>query len=453
MRAVYGRHKRSHTTVGTSELLWDEAMSSPGNASKHIIFHDVASIETSSRNEVNSPIRAVLSTLSAAAINFVPRNLFSPRGTAKDKPCNQKEDDDLGALQHQLAQLSVNQPTAWEPLVLQETVELSVLLDYVKQEQPLDFEQYAESLDRISKLGEASYAEVFQHNRSILKVIPFGKGIADIPVRDILQEIRCAQTVASIEGFVKVEYVRIVRGVFPDKLLAAWDDYAKARGTENERPTYGAHSLFAVIALEHGGTDLERFELASWQQALDILLGVVRALATAEERHQFEHRDLHWGNVLVTDDSSVRPIIIDYTLSRCSPADGLSRVAHNSFRDEALFEADGEVDYQFDIYRYMRDARHVLGSPVQDDWVSFTPVTNVLWVHYLVDKLLYHKKLRAPKGGKGHRRARSTGDALNQSLIAYKRLKHIHQLIDIRRYTDASELPQNCRELLLSLDA
>lgn len=48
-------------------------------------------------------------------------------------------------------------------------------------------------------------------------------------------------------------------------------------------------------------------------------------------------------------------------------------------KDEELFAADG--DYQFTIYRLMRDR---LGN----DWTLFNPFTNVLWLHYVVDKLI-----------------------------------------------------------------
>jgi serine/threonine-protein kinase haspin len=91
-------------------------------------------------------------------------------------------------------------------------------------------------------------------------------------------------------------------------------------------------------------------------------------LAVAETKFDFEHRDLHWGNILVarTDDKfveyrvdgkviklptcGVKATIIDYTLSRMV-YDG-AVLYDNLAKDEELFSAHG--DYQFDIYRYMR---------------------------------------------------------------------------------------------------
>lgn len=83
----------------------------------------------------------------------------------------------------------------------------------------------------------------------------------------------------------------------------------------------------------------------------------------------FEHRDLHWGNILVArtlakfveyrvdgrviriPTHGVKATIIDYTLSRMV-YDG-AVLYNNLAEDEDLFGAEG--DYQFDIYRLMRD--------------------------------------------------------------------------------------------------
>jgi len=92
-------------------------------------------------------------------------------------------------------------------------------------------------------------------------------------------------------------------------------------------------------------------------------------LAVAEEQFQFEHRDLHWGNILIstTDDANaiyklngnvikipthgVKVTIIDYTLSRMI-FDGCC-LYNDLSNDNELFAASG--DYQFDIYRFMKD--------------------------------------------------------------------------------------------------
>ena len=86
----------------------------------------------------------------------------------------------------------------------------------------------------------------------------------------------------------------------------------------------------------------------------------------AEEVFKFEHRDLHWGNILVRECSKnkytytirgndyqitnqgVHASIIDYSLSRMTTEDG-SEIYNNLAEDPDLFICTG--DYQFDIYR------------------------------------------------------------------------------------------------------
>lgn len=53
--------------------------------------------------------------------------------------------------------------------------------------------------------------------------------------------------------------------------------------------------------------------------------------------------------------------------------------------DPSLFEMDSSQDYQFEIYKLMKQA-------TLDDWQLFKPITNVYWMHYLVDKCLNQVK-------------------------------------------------------------
>ena len=50
-------------------------------------------------------------------------------------------------------------------------------------------------------------------------------------------------------------------------------------------------------------------------------------------------------------------------------------------------------DYQFDIYREMRAIVTDENGP---SWADYKPATNVLWLHYLANKLLYSKQLPTP---------------------------------------------------------
>ena len=53
--------------------------------------------------------------------------------------------------------------------------------------------------------------------------------------------------------------------------------------------------------------------------------------------------------------------------------------------NQILFEQDEDEDYQFIVYKEM----HKL---LKNAWSEFQPKTNVLWLFYLIDKLLYWKK-------------------------------------------------------------
>jgi serine/threonine-protein kinase haspin len=134
-------------------------------------------------------------------------------------------------------------------------------------------------------------------------------------------------------------------------------------------------------------------------------------LAVAEQKFEFEHRDLHWGNILIAATTEkfveyrlngdvikipthgVKVTIIDYSLSRMV-YDG-AILYDNLSKDEELFESTG--DYQFDIYRLMRQR-------VDNDFERFEPFTNILWLHYIIDKLINGARYRYSKTKK-HRSA------------------------------------------------
>ena len=158
----------------------------------------------------------------------------------------------------------------------------------------------------------------------------------------------------------------IVEGSYPPALLEQWDVYSSAgRGDgEQVRPdVLPASQAYAVVCLENAGEDLEHFRLATWSEALEVLRQVTSALAAAENECAFEHRDLHWGNILLQRsqrqrvatsleeqleslslDSAegsppgIKATVIDFTLSRLE-ADG--SVVFDAFEDDELFEGEG----------------------------------------------------------------------------------------------------------------
>ncbi|OCT57706.1 haspin isoform X1 [Xenopus laevis] len=271
------------------------------------------------------------------------------------------------------------------------------------------------------KIGEGAYGEVFRTCRGeqqvALKVIPIEgnhrvNGEEQKCFSEILPEIIISKELSLLNegeenqtsGFIRLHSAHCVKGCYPPELLHAWDHFADEKGTENERPDmFNSEQLFMILEFEFGGTDLENCQLPSVVVSRSILHQVTAALAVAEEELRFEHRDLHWGNLLIEKCPSpsvtaslhgdtitiptcgVQVKIIDYTLSRLDK-DGLTVFCDLS-ADEELFIGHG--DLQFDIYRAMREEN-------KNVWSSYVPHSNILWLHYLADKLIsavrYNKK-------------------------------------------------------------
>lgn len=287
-----------------------------------------------------------------------------------------------------------------------------------QQDGPISFEECIspEKMQKCEKIGEGVFGEVFRTDTEkgpvALKIIPIEgstkvNGEAQKTFREILPEIIISKELSLLteeednqtSGFISLYSVHCVRGAYPEHLLKAWDEYDRLRESENDRPDFfGGQQLFMVLEFEFGGTDLENMrnrQLNSVLAAKSILHQVTASLAVAEEALQFEHRDLHWGNVLVKKTSlkelsfnlrgenhtlptqGVLVNIIDYTFSRLEK-DGLTVYCDLS-ADEEVFQGRG--DYQFDIYRQMRDEN-------LNSWADYFPHSNILWLHYLVDKLL-----------------------------------------------------------------
>ncbi|KAL4640364.1 serine/threonine-protein kinase haspin [Arapaima gigas] len=288
-----------------------------------------------------------------------------------------------------------------------------------QQEGPITFEQCIppDKMKLCKKIGEGTFGEVFSIvNDSMetvaLKIIPIEgdqkvNGEEQKTFGEILQEIISSKELSSLgvrdnnrsQGFIGLNNLHCVQGPYPDLLLAAWDKFDEQRVSENDRPDFFPdNQLFLILEFEFGGSDLENFncKLSSLVQAKSILHQVTVALAVAEQALCFEHRDLHWGNILVKntvekkgtyilngiphtfETKGVLVNIIDYSLSRLE-IDGLTVFCDISANDELFM---GQGDYQFDIYRKMREENN-------NSWSEYNPHTNVLWLRYLADKLLH----------------------------------------------------------------
>lgn len=325
--------------------------------------------------------------------------------------------------------------------------DIQTLLQLCRQTEPVDFHTYISDVlesSIMNKLGEASFSEVFVgtsligDEQTVYKVIPFGEQADEVPIHDITQELRISSTMSSVKGYVKLKDMKVVQGIYPESLLVSWDAWHTERESENSRPDwYKPEQRYCIISLENGGVDLEHYNIKTWSQALVLLTDIIETLALGELECEFEHRDLHWGNVLVKDSGAESRItIIDYTLSRALVRDHLSDIAYYGFTDRAIFEAEGE-DYQFDIYRLMRDSITDGSQSLEaEDWIKFHPTTNALWIHYLVDKLLYAKDLKKPALRVSKRNSELDADEIQ----AWKTLESICKLLNPQRKYKAAEL-------------
>ena len=137
--------------------------------------------------------------------------------------------------------------------------------------------------------------------------------------------------------------------------------------------------------MQDAGTDLEKLVAQGISSNIwvvwDIFWQVVLALAKGEEEAEFEHRDLHLGNICVrtpetVDEAKIDPskslgfttfeaTLIDYTISRACMVPASMASAYTESQDDSiayidlandphLFYGDSAEEYQYDIYRYMR---------------------------------------------------------------------------------------------------
>lgn len=299
--------------------------------------------------------------------------------------------------------------------------------------------------DRIVKIAEASYAEVYrvsnERGTSIIKVMRLESPIKaqtktqerarlvdETPRSDaeIQGELRISEWLADIPGFVMYKERYTVQGKTTKGLLETHQAFQRrlkrqdpGRAQFYPSPSrYLDGTTFLVVELGDAGTALEDWKLTTESELWDIFLLEAIALARAEDLAMFEHRDLHEGNVCVRQVSPPKDpppaetggprfgysgldiTILDYGLSRAEDLsiDMARPVAYDLERDLSLFTSDHAP--QCRVYRQMRSFlmradRRCLppeehdtpyppgadGNPLS--WEAYAPYTNVLWLAYL----------------------------------------------------------------------
>ena len=329
-----------------------------------------------------------------------------------------------------LSQLLLNLSLTEGPAVPDESP-LPRLLELCTTSEVVNFHNIydVKTLASSSKLGEGAFGEVFgigpaRPDMPVLKVVPIGgtvlvNGFEQTTLEDISSEVLISSYLSGLRcggadscaGFVELRSCYVFKGEYPARLLELWDEFEDRKGSENDRPdVFQSDQLYIALEYGNGGKDLEKFVFQHPLQAYHAWNQVAHTLAVAEQSLQFEHRDLHWGNVLVkecTDKTTAftiqgetfmvetggtRTQIIDFSLSRLQDKEGI--VFKDLSQDPDLFLGKGldkGGDYQFDCYRNIRENN-------QDAWNTFCPKSNIFWLHYTVRKMIngvnYRKKTK-----------------------------------------------------------
>ncbi|XP_044261910.1 uncharacterized protein LOC123009571 [Tribolium madens] len=326
----------------------------------------------------------------------------------------QQEEKYINDLDDSVRSLSLDTRGSLSPN-LQILTAKDVVLRRCGQTDILPFEQcYPRSaLQHCQKIGEGVYGEVFLYRNpnggtSVMKVIPIEgdlivNGEKQKKFEEILSEIVIAMELSSLRNdkkntttsFSQVQNIKCVQGCYPERLLDLWELYDETRGSENDSPQmFPPHQQYIILELANGGEALESYVFNNAQQAYAMFKQTACALAVAESELKFEHRDLHWGNILINtvdkskvlrfrlngkeievETNGIEATIIDFTLSRIE-FEGVV-IFNDLSLDNDLFVAKG--DYQFEIYRLMQKANGNM-------WQQFQPYTNILWLHYVLDK-------------------------------------------------------------------
>ncbi|KAK3340836.1 hypothetical protein B0H65DRAFT_272879 [Neurospora tetraspora] len=189
------------------------------------------------------------------------------------------------------------------------------------------------ALNSITKIAEASYAEVYRITNargiSIIKVIrlqspirpqtkaQIKSGLVDEEAHaesDLQGELKISEWLADIPGFVIYKERFIVEGKGTKELLETHQVFQrkmkrKDPGRAQFYPSpsrYLESTRFLVVELGDAGTALEDFmaqpeQKMTWtgEMLWDVFLSTAVAMARAEGEVRFEHRDLHEGNLCV----------------------------------------------------------------------------------------------------------------------------------------------------------
>ncbi|EFO16496.2 haspin protein kinase, partial [Loa loa] len=274
-------------------------------------------------------------------------------------------------------------------------------------------------VSKAKKVAEGVYSEVFiaqyKMETVILKLIPIGdnklfdgccissfrEGAAKLIALKELADLSQVEDGYSTEGFVQLKGAMVVKGRYPSSMINAWKQYKRSMKSDKVNPAlFPANQNFLLLSVENGGISLKEYEITTMLQAYSIVYQLFMAIAVAEIRLSFEHRDLNSGNVLITsadwhdiirgkfDGSEVyiyahgaRVKIINSSF--CRMTKDVSSMYFDWTSNEEFFM--GEGDFEHIAFQTMRKIN-------RNTWRPFWPMTNVLWLAYIIDFI--HDRLK-----------------------------------------------------------
>ncbi|KAL8800796.1 MAG: hypothetical protein Q9182_004904 [Xanthomendoza sp. 2 TL-2023] len=301
----------------------------------------------------------------------------------------------------------------------------------------LDFESWAftwSNVCHLDKIAHGAYGAVYRMESktqpgvsTIGKLIPLqarsgwgSKTKQFTNVKAAANEVFFSSTLDEINGFVQFRKAEVLYGRLPNPLAAASIAF-DARSCDNIPTRFPQackyeKQFWLFIEMSDAGIDLETAlqedvpgegasmlqkasngdKHLSAVQVRDIFWQVASAIAVAEKKLEFEHRDLHLGNIcllrplsvvednspeLWTDNPCVLVTIIDYSISRAK-ATNVPPIFQDLSDDPELFTGEGHSQYE--VYRQMR----AVAQRQVESWKAYMPFTNVLWLHHLLEMLL-----------------------------------------------------------------
>lgn len=219
------------------------------------------------------------------------------------------------------------------------------------------------------KIAEASFSEVFKSCGLIYKIIPFNEWYN---IEAFCKEVFILDNLKNESGVCKLRDRFLLQGSFTKEYLNAWQNY---KNSENVHPSeYGCTQLYGVLVMEDCGMDLEKYKFKTYHEIVDFIDQLLSTVSILETKYKFEHRDMHWGNVMIKNS---KIFIIDFNFSRIE----IDKVVYTNLNEENwLFEGDDKVDIQFEVYKLMKES-------CKSDWLVFNAKSNLFWVRYLLKKL------------------------------------------------------------------